>query len=148
KESYKLQMDLNNLMKDGSEESKETASQLNKIFKERSSYSYGDNGMLSTLWSECPLLENGTLTTTVDNGMLSTLWSECPLYLLSAGHRDTFCDVNVFWNKIELNRRLQDQLQTAEVIVYLFLQQMFPQKPLQQQLETFIQLSKNVNDAL
>ncbi|CAG8616063.1 4450_t:CDS:10, partial [Ambispora leptoticha] len=102
KESYKLQMDLDNLMKDGSEESKETA-----MISRGSSYSYGDNGMLSTLWSECPLLENGTLTTT------GTM--ECCLPYGRNGHRDTFCDVNAFWNKIELNRRLQDQLQTAEV---------------------------------
>ncbi|CAG8522105.1 7040_t:CDS:2 [Paraglomus occultum] len=33
----------------------------------------------------------------------------------SVGHRDTLCDVNAFWNKIELNRQLQDQSQTAEV---------------------------------
>ncbi|PKB97555.1 hypothetical protein RhiirA5_384575 [Rhizophagus irregularis] len=35
------------------------------------------------------------------------------VYLM--GHRDTFCDVNAFWNKIELNGQLQDQLQTAEI---------------------------------
>ncbi|CAG8589648.1 13888_t:CDS:10, partial [Cetraspora pellucida] len=90
KESYKLQMDLDNLMKDGPEESKKTASQLKTIFMEK----------------------NEPSTTTVDNGMLSTLWSECPLYLLF-GHRNNFRDVNAFWNKIELNGRLQDQLQTA-----------------------------------
>uniref|UniRef100_U9T6V6 Uncharacterized protein n=1 Tax=Rhizophagus irregularis (strain DAOM 181602 / DAOM 197198 / MUCL 43194) TaxID=747089 RepID=U9T6V6_RHIID len=32
-----------------------------------------------------------------------------------SGHRDTFCNVNAFWNKIELNGQLQDQLQTAEI---------------------------------
>ncbi|CAB4485620.1 unnamed protein product [Rhizophagus irregularis] len=64
KESYKLQMDFDNLEKDGLEESKKTSSLLKKKFK---------------------------------------------------GHRDTFCDVNAFWNKIELNGQLQDQLQTAEI---------------------------------
>ncbi|POG79826.1 hypothetical protein GLOIN_2v1765169 [Rhizophagus irregularis DAOM 181602=DAOM 197198] len=34
---------------------------------------------------------------------------------MSVGHRDTFCNVNAFWNKIELNGQLQDQLQTAEI---------------------------------
>jgi len=41
------------------------------------------------------------------------------LFIVLEGHRLTFHNVNAFWNKIELNRKLQDQLQAAEVVAFL-----------------------------
>ncbi|CAG8562232.1 11834_t:CDS:2 [Paraglomus brasilianum] len=86
KESYKLKADFDNLMEHGSPETKKVASQLNKNFKCASA---------CKLWAILLLLIN--------------------LFIVLEGHRLTFHNVNAFWNKIELNRKLQDQLQAAEV---------------------------------
>ncbi|CAG8704777.1 11808_t:CDS:2, partial [Acaulospora morrowiae] len=108
KESYKLQMDLNNLMEDGSEESKETASHLNKLFKA--------SNLLRGQWNAVYLMVGMSAIRKWNPYNYGGQWNAVYLTVgMSVGHRDTFCDVNAFWNKIELNRRLQDQLQTAEV---------------------------------
>ena len=61
KESYKLRMDLHNLMKDGSEESKETASRLNKIFQASTLVDFFYNYSLCKWWAEGALIATGTM---------------------------------------------------------------------------------------
>ncbi|CAB4485621.1 unnamed protein product [Rhizophagus irregularis] len=99
KESYKLQMDFDNLEKDGLEESKKTSK----------------GALIATVTMEC-CLPYGQNVRYWKMEPLQLRWTmECCLPYGQNGHRDTFCDVNAFWNKIELNGQLQDQLQTAEI---------------------------------
>ncbi|KAG9295802.1 hypothetical protein G9A89_009031 [Geosiphon pyriformis] len=103
KESYKLQMDLNNLMKDGSEESKEIA-----IISRGSSYSYG--GQWNAVYLTVGMSAIGKWNPYNYGGQWNAVY-----LTVGMDHRNTFRDVNAFWNKIELNEQLQDQLQAAEV---------------------------------
>ncbi|CAG8463275.1 4620_t:CDS:10 [Acaulospora morrowiae] len=115
KESYKLQMDLDNLMKDGSEEAKETATEgvLIATGTMECCLPYGRNVRYRKMdlcvrkWN--PYNYGGQWNAVY----LTVGMSVVPAF--RSGHRDTFRGVNAFWNKIELSRRLQDRLQTAEV---------------------------------
>ncbi|CAG8707098.1 6133_t:CDS:10, partial [Funneliformis mosseae] len=112
-ESYKLQMDLYCLINNGTEEMKKIASQLNNIFK---------RALIATMISECCLPYGQNVCYGKLEPCTTTVISECYLpysqnaccYIFT--NRDNFLDVNAFWNKIELNKQLQNQLQTAGIV--------------------------------
>ncbi|CAI2190108.1 14879_t:CDS:10, partial [Funneliformis geosporum] len=100
-EAYKLQMDLDLLVKEGSKEMKEVARQMKNILKR--------DPLIATMTMECCLLYGWN----VRYGKMGTLYNygekmECCKPYGWNNHRKTLHDVNAFWKKIELNNQLQN----------------------------------------